>query len=227
MRSSVDGSARPRIGAPVSLLVDVDLVAPRRYGESAMDTGIVRSRRWTRVEYARLMDCGLLREGDPVELVGGHLVVKEPQYTSHATAARLVVRALEAVFAAGWDVRAGLPIALAPDSEPEPDVSVVRGGPRDYLEEHPARPVLVVEVAFSSLAFDRRYRGSLYARAGLPDYWIMNLVDGRLEVNREPVPDPRAEHGWSYQTVIVLGPRDLIAPLAAPQSSVRVADLLP
>jgi hypothetical protein len=72
-----------------------------------MDTGIVRSRRWTRVEYARLMDCGLLREGDPVELVGGHLVIKEPQYTPHATAVRLVVRALEAVFTAGWEVRAG------------------------------------------------------------------------------------------------------------------------
>jgi Uma2 family endonuclease len=208
-------------------MVDVDLIAPGRYGGNEMDTGIVRSRRWTRVEYARLMDCGLLRDGDRVELVGGHLVVKEPQYTPHATAARLVVRALEAVFTAGWDVRAGLPIALAPDSEPEPDVSVVRGGPRDYLEDHPAQPVLVVEVAHSSLAFDRRYKGSLYARAGLPDYWIVNLADGRLEVNRDPAPDPAAEHGWNYRTAIVLGRRDFIAPLIAPQSSVRVADLLP
>jgi len=188
---------------------------------------IVQSRRWNRAEYARLMDCGVLGEGDPVELVGGHLVVKEPQHTPHATAARLVVRALEAMFTAGWDVRAGLPIALDPDSEPEPDVSVVRGEPRDYLEDHPARPVLVVEVADSSLAFDRRYKGSLYARAGLPDYWIVNLVDRRLEVNREPAPDPAAEHGWSYRAVNVLVPRDIVAPLAAPRSSVRVADLLP
>ena len=179
------------------------------------------------MEYARLMDCGLFREGDPVELVGGHLVVKEPQHTPHATAVRLVARALEAVFTGGWDVRAGLPIALDPDSEPEPDVSVVRGGPRDYLEDHPARPVLVVEVAASSLAFDRRHKGSLYARAGLPDYWIVNLVDRRLEVNREPAPDPAAEYGWSYRTVVVLSPRDLVAPLAAPRFSVRVADLLP
>jgi Uma2 family endonuclease len=192
-----------------------------------MDTGIVRSRRWNRVEYARLMDCGLLREGDPVELVGGHLVVKEPQHASHAAAIRLVTKALEAVFGAGWDVRAGLPIALDPESEPEPDVSVVRGGPRDYLADHPARPALVVEIASSSLAFDRRYKGSLYARAGLPDYWILNLVDRRLEVNREPLSDPAAELGWSYRKVVVLGPRDLVEPLAAPQRRVRVADLLP
>ena len=87
--------------------------------------------------------------------------------------------------------------------------------------------MLLVEVAASSLAFDRRYKGSLYARAGLPDYWIGNLVDGRLEVNRKPALDPAAEHGWSYRTVIVLGRRDVIGPLAAPGSSVRVADLLP
>ncbi|MGH7392168.1 MAG: Uma2 family endonuclease [Candidatus Rokuibacteriota bacterium] len=126
-----------------------------------------RSHRWTRVEYARMLDCGLLREGDPVELVGGHLVVREPQHAPHAAATRLVVQALEAVFTGPFDVRAGLPVALDPESEPEPDVAVVRGAPRDYLEDHPARPVLVVEVAHSSLAFDRRYKASLYARAGL------------------------------------------------------------
>jgi Uma2 family endonuclease len=208
-------------------MVDVDLVAGRRYRGSRMGTGMVRSRRWSRVEYARMLDCGLLGKGEPVELVAGHLVVKEPQYTPHATASRLVVRALEGVFTAGWDVRAGLPIALDPDSEPEPDVSVVAGEPRDYLEDHPARPVLVAEVADSSLAFDRRYKGSLYARAGLPDYWIVNLVDGRLEVYREPAPDRTAEHGWSYRTVIILGRLDLVAPLAAPGSPIRVADVLP
>lgn len=174
-----------------------------------------------------MMDCGLIRERDPIELVGGHLVVKEPQHTSHAAATRLVARALEAVFGAGWDVRAGLPVALDDDSEPEPDVSVVSGGPRDYLDDHPARPVLVVEIAYSSLGYDRRYKASLYARAGIAEFWIVNLVERKLEVHRGPVADSAAEYGWRYACVLVLGPDDIVTPLTAPGARVRVADLLP
>ncbi len=192
-----------------------------------METLATRSHRWTRAEYARMLDCGLLREGDPVELVGGHLVAREPQHAPHATATRLVVQALEAVFTGPFDVRAGLPVALDLESEPEPDVAVVRGAPRDYREDHPARPVLVVEVAQSSLVFDRRYKASLYARAELADYWIVNLIDGQLEVYRGPVPTPEAEFGWAYRQVTFLRPEALVAPLALPDSRIRVADLLP
>lgn len=192
-----------------------------------METLAARSHRWTRVEYARMLDCGLLREDDPVELVGGHLVVREPQHTPHATATQLVVQALGAVFTRPFHVRAGLPVALDPESEPEPDVAVVRGAPRDYLEDHPARPVLVVEVASSSLAFDRGYKASLYARAGLADYWIVNLIDRQLEVYREPTSTPEAEFGWAYRQVTFLQPEALVAPLALPDSRIRVADLLP
>lgn len=174
-----------------------------------------------------MLDCGLLREGDPVELVGGHLVVREPQHAPHATGTQLVVQTLGAVFTGPFHVRAGLPVALDPESEPEPDVAVVRGAPRDYLEDHPARPVLVVEVAYSSLAFDRGYKASLYARAGLADYWIVNLIDGQLEVYREPAPSPQAEFGWAYRQVTFLQPAALVAPLALPDSRIRVADLLP
>ncbi len=192
-----------------------------------METLATRSHRWTRVDYARMLDCGLLREGDPVELVGGHLVVREPQHALHATATQLVVQALGAVFTGSFDVRAGLPVALDEESEPEPDVAVVRGAPRDYIRDHPARPVLVVEVAHSSLAFDRRSKASLYARAGLADYWIVNLIDRQLEVYREPVPNPQAEFGWAYHQVTFLHPEALVAPLALPDSGIRVADLLP
>jgi Uma2 family endonuclease len=74
-------------------------------------------------------------------------------------------------------VRPQLPIALAEDSEPEPDVCVVRGDPRDYREAHPERPVLIVEVSLSRLGFDREHKGGLYARAGITDYWMVNLAD--------------------------------------------------
>ncbi len=89
-------------------------------------------------------------------------------------------------------------MALDDESEPEPDISVVAGDPRDYRDAHPQRPALVVEVALSRLSFDREHKGSLYARAGIADYWIVNLPDRRVEVYRDPVPDAGAVFGWRY-----------------------------
>ena len=82
-------------------------------------------------------------------------------------------------------------------------------------------------MADSSLAFDRIRKGSLYARAGLPDYWIVNLVERVLEVYRDPVPDPSSDYGWRYRTVMRLTPADVVAPLAFPSSRITVSDLLP
>src|SRR5262245_24342393 len=135
----------------------------------------VRTRKWTRVEYDRLVEAEILGPEDRIELLGGQLIVKEPQYSPHATAIQLVQRTLQSVFGPGWSVRPQMPIALDDESEPEPDVAVVRGDPRDYRDAHPARPVLVVEVAQSRLRFDRQHKGGLYARAGLPEYWIVNI----------------------------------------------------
>jgi Uma2 family endonuclease len=124
-------------------------------------------------------------------------------------------------------VRAQLPVALDDESEPEPDVSVVPGDPRDYRDAHPARPVLIVEVALSRLRFDREHKGSLYARARVADYWIVNIPDRRLEVYREPAPDGAARFGWRYGHAAALGPDERVAPLALPGAAVTVAELLP
>ena len=120
-----------------------------------------------------------------------------------------------------------MPVALDEESEPEPDVSVVPGEPRDYRDAHPARPALIVEVALSRLRFDRDHKGSLYARAGIADYWIVNIPDRRVEVYREPIPDGTEPFGWRYGRSIALGPDERVAPLAALQASILVADLLP
>ena len=120
-----------------------------------------------------------------------------------------------------------MPVALDDESVPEPDVCVVPGDPRDYRDAHPTRPVLVVEVALSRLGFDRDRKGSLYARAGLADYWIVNLPDRRLEVYRGPVPDGAALFGWRYGSAQALGPDERISPLALPDAAVTIADLLP
>jgi len=123
----------------------------------------VKERKWTRVEYERLVEAEILGPEDRVELLGGAMIEKEPQYSPHATAIRLVQQALTEVFGSGWDVRPHMPVSLDEESVPEPDVCVVPGDPRDYRDAHPTRPVLVVEVALSRLGFDRDRKGSLYA----------------------------------------------------------------
>ena len=192
-----------------------------------MDSVEVKTRRWKRVEYERLIETGFFQPGDPVELVGGQLIVAEPQGSGHFAAIRAVEEALRAAFGVGWDVRAQGPVALDEESEPEPDVAVVPGSFRDYVAAHPSRPVLVVEVSESSLALDRHHKGSLYARASLDDYWIVNLVDRVLEVYRHPGPDPAASFGWRYSPAEVFGREASVSPLAQPGAHIHVADLLP
>lgn len=184
-------------------------------------------RRWKRIEYGRLVEMGVFDSDERLELLDGLLVVREPQGVPHAAATRLVLAALRRAFGEGWLIEAQFPIALDDDSEPEPDVCVVPGGPRDYQDAHPSRPVLIVEVAESSLRKDRAHKAGLYARAGIADFWIVNLVDRVLEVHRDPAPSPAALYGWSYRTVTILQTPETIAPLAAPTARIAVSDLLP
>jgi Uma2 family endonuclease len=186
-----------------------------------------RTRRFTRAEYERLIDLGVFQPGEDIELIGGELMVAEPQGAPHYTAIRKTAKALEAAFGPGWEVRTEGPIGLDDESEPEPDVAVVPGAPDDYARAHPSRPALTVEVAESSLALDRQRKGSLYARAGLPDYWVLNLVDRVLEVYREPAPDSAAPFGWRYGRSEVFEASARVTPLAAPGSSIPVSRLLP
>lgn len=183
-------------------------------------------RRWKRVEYERLVELGLFQR-EPVELLGGHLVVAEPQGSYHATAVGAVDDALRALLPPGWIVRAQMPVALDDESAPEPDLVVVSGARADYRESHPARPAVAVEVADSSLDFDRQHKGSLYARAGVEDYWIVNLIDRALEVYRDPGLDLSAPYGWRYRSVQTLTPPAVIVPLALPSVQIAVINLLP
>src|SRR5437870_10115323 len=192
-----------------------------------MATYPVRTRRWTRAEYDRLIDIGVFLPGEPLELLGGELIVSEPQGSAHYTAIGLVEDALRSALGPGWLVRSQGPIELDDESEPEPDIAVMRGDRRSYSHRHPSRPALVLEVAESSLAFDREHKGSLYARARLDDYWIVNLVDRVVEIYRRAVRDPSAPFGWRYASRQVLGPESSVAPLAAPSAGIVVSDHLP
>ena len=183
--------------------------------------------RWTRRQYERLIDHRFFDEDDPIELLDGLLLVKEPQHSPHSTSLVLAAKALERAFGWGWFVRTQCPIVLGARSEPEPDVCVVRGSPRDYVEAHPRHPALVVEVAQSGLRIARGRKAVVYARARIADYWIVNLVDRVLEVHREPARPGPARRRWGYAAIETLGADAIIAPLAAPSAGIRVADLLP
>jgi Uma2 family endonuclease len=182
--------------------------------------------RWKRVEYARLVDLGAF-EGEPLELIGGQLIVAEPQGAYHASSVSTVDYALRAVLPPGWIVRLQAPVSLDDESEPEPDLAVVPGRPADYRGAHPTRPALLVEVADASLYFDRHRKGSLYARAAIQDYWIVNVPDGVLEIYRDPGPDSSADYGWRYRSVVSLTRADVVVPLAFPSARISVTDLLP
>jgi len=185
----------------------------------------VPTRRWTRIEYDRLIDAGFFRPGDRVELLGGQMVVAEPQGSRHYAALRASQEALRAAFGDGWEIRGQGPIALDDESEPEPDLAVVPGTFRDYRAAHPSSPSLVVEVSETSLTLDRAHKGSLYARAGLVDYWIVNLPERRLEVHRDAEPDATARFGWRYRSITILEPGASVSPLARPDRRIQVSDL--
>src|SRR5207247_8519470 len=107
----------------------------------------VRIRRWTRREYERMIDRGIFRPDDRLELIDGQMVVKEPQDSDHFTAILLVADTLRAAFGPGWLVRPQGPDALDDRSQLEPDVSVLQGSPRDYPHCHLVRPVIVVSLS--------------------------------------------------------------------------------
>lgn len=124
-------------------------------------------------------------------------------------------------------MRTQAPLALAGDTEPNPDVSVVSGCREDYLEQHPTTALLVVEVSDSTLRYDRKTKGGIFASAAIADYWILNLVDRQVEVNRQPVPDPTGEFEFIYGDIQIYKASQFLTPLAAPQVPILVEDLLP
>jgi Uma2 family endonuclease len=184
-------------------------------------------RLWTREEYYKMADAGVFRPGERVELIGGRIVTMSPQNSLQATSFLLLCDALQRIFSAGYVVRMQLPLDLNPSSQPEPDIAVVPGSIRDYATAHPTTALLVVEVSESTLGFDRREKTSLYASAGIPEYWIVNLRNQRLEVYRDPVPMTGEPYGYSYRTSTQFVAGDTVSPLANPQGIIQVTDLLP
>ncbi|UBF25452.1 Uma2 family endonuclease [Kovacikia minuta CCNUW1] len=159
--------------------------------------------RFSVAQYHQMIRLGILTEDDPVELLEGWLVYKMPKNPPHRAATKLARTALEGVIPAGWYVDGQEPITLE-DSEPEPDVVVVRGNTRNYLDRHPGCQdlALVIEISDTTLERDRTFKKRLYARAGISPYWIINLVETCVEVYSEPVnlgDEPTYQQQQTYQ----------------------------
>lgn len=179
-------------------------------------------RRWTAAEYHRAAEAGVFPPGERLELIDGEIYRMSPQKSLHTTGCELAEESLRGIFGTGYVVRGQKPLALGAASEPEPDVAVVRGRIRDFATQHPSTALLVVEVADSTAAFDTGRKAEMYARAGIPDYWVVVLPERALLVHRDP--DPAS---GQYRSITRHEETGTAAPLAAPGAIIRVADLLP
>ena len=186
-----------------------------------MVTARVEAHHWTREEYERAVEAGAF-ERWRVELVEGVLYDMTPQTSRHAGLAAKVASILDEVDPGEHLIRLHSPLSLSPDSSPEPDIAVVTDDPDGdfYIPSHPTTAALVVEIADSSLQYDREVKAGIYALAGIPEYWILNLAAWQLEVYRDPSSD-------RYESRTVLTLSEEISPLFAPASSIPVARLFP
>jgi len=181
--------------------------------------------RFTRDEYYRLADMGMFQD-QRVERIFGEIVDMAPQNNPRYLSISLAAKELERVFSHGYWIRPQGPLSLGDDSDPEPDIAVVKGAMRDF-KDHPTTALLVVEVSDSTLRFDRTIKAALYAKQGIADYWLININGKNLEVRRNPIQDSTLPTGWKYATLLVFDVTDDVAPLARPEAKIRVASMLP
>ena len=165
-------------------------------------------------EYHRLDEFN--EKGRRTELIRGIVIEKMSKSPLHSFIAKRLYDRITAALPKGWVVRREDPITLS-DSEPEPDIAVVRGAEADFFKAHPTTAALVVEVAVSSPSLDRE-NASLYAEAGVTEYWIVLAQERRVEVYRRPT-DGR------YQEKVLFGPSDIIECASAPAVRIALADL--
>jgi Uma2 family endonuclease len=171
-----------------------------------------------------MIEDGTIGEDDPIELIEGRLVAKMTKKPDHMSSSGRARRAIESVLPPGWHARVEGPVRIpSRDSEPEPDLAVVRGDIDDYEDRHPdpADVALVVEIAKSSLAEDRKL-AETYGGGGIPTYWIVNLVHRQLEVYARPA-------NGSYSSLTILKKNELVDLIIDGQAvaQIAVADLLP
>lgn len=187
-------------------------VAPRPY-------------RWTNDDFRMLTDLGVFTD-QFVILIDGEFIHMPHPNPPHDMAVSLTLPILQAAFATGHFVRVQTGFVTGLDTNPGPDLAVVPGSPRDYVQA-PRAAVLIVEVSDTSLAMDTGAKVHIYAAVGVPEYWVIDVNDPRLLVYRDPVADASSPRGFRYDTTFALTAADTVTPVSMPTATIRVADLLP
>lgn len=179
-------------------------------------------RLFTTNEYEKMAEAGILDEDERVELIAGRILQMSPKGLGHAVASDRANRCLLTRLGGRAIVRNQNPIRLDDASEPEPDLVLAEPHEKEYADHHPtaAEVLLVLEVADSSLAYDRNAKSTLYSRAGIPQFLILNLKAREIEDYRDPEPD-------GYRTKETYRSDENFALLAFPDVSISVAELLP
>ncbi len=172
---------------------------------------LVTAKRFSLDEYHRLTELGFFRPGDRAELVRGEIINMAAKGRAHETCLTRLLRELSSLIAMRATLRCQSPITIPTDGEPEPALAIVRNRPDDYLAAHPlpADVLLVIEIADSSLTYDRETKLPLYAEAQIPYYWLFNLSDDCLEAYAEPLQKPDGQ--FDYRTKQIALPAEAIA----------------
>ncbi|NJO43299.1 MAG: Uma2 family endonuclease [Cyanobacteria bacterium RU_5_0] len=179
-----------------------------------------KAKRWTVDDYHRMVETGILTEGDRVELLEGQIIEMNPQLPPHAATTQRAFRYLDRLLETVAYVRMQLPITLRPKSEPEPDIAVVRIDAHEYGDRHPTPDdiFLIIEVADSTLLGDRQQKAPIYSKAGIADYWILDVNTRQVYVFREPTQE-------GYQQEVILAANTLLAPIAFPAIKIPLNQL--
>jgi Uma2 family endonuclease len=180
-------------------------------------------KRWTVEDYHRMGELGMIHADERTELIAGQVLFMAAKGTPHVLALRLLSIALDALLAhQPFFVSTQDPIQLDDFSEPEPDCAILRGTVLDYADRHPCPSdiALVVEVADSTLKYDTEVKDKLYAQSGVADYWVLDLKKRQLHVFRNPTPT-------SYTSHLILTEPNQVTPLAFPNITLALTDILP
>jgi Uma2 family endonuclease len=179
-------------------------------------------RLWTAEEYHRMAEAGIFHPEERVELIAGQIIRMSAKGTAHTAAVRRTAKILRNLLINQAEVYTQDPIQLDDFSEPEPDVAVVRIDPLDYADHHPtpSEVYLIIEVADSSLKYDRETKAKAYARSGLADYWVLDVINRKLHMFREPIQE-------GYQSEVILSEEASVSPLQFPTLEITLQEMLP